>query len=92
MAKQRTSLKEAKGGHKHSDLTALLDKVGGDPEGEERVQMGVRVTKSARDGLKKNCIDHKITTQALMETVIVQFNNGNPALMKWVDEYVPKND
>ena len=92
MAKQRTSLKDSKGRHKHRDLDELLGKVGDEQEAEERVQMAVRVAKSARDGFKKNCIDHKITTQALLETVIVQFNAGNEAFLKWVEEYVPKND
>lgn len=92
MAKQRTSLKDAKGGHKHRDLDELLGKVGNEAETEERVQMAVRVAKSARDGVKKTCIDHKITTQALLETVIVQFNAGNQALLNWVEEFVPKND
>lgn len=93
MAKQRTSLKDSKGGHKHRDLDELLGKVGGDEaEAEERVQMAVRVAKSARDDFKKNCIDHRITTQALLETVIVQFNGDNPALLKWIDEFVPRND
>lgn len=92
MAKQRTSLKEAKGGHKHRDLDELLGKVGGEEQQEPRVQLPVRVDKSARDALKKKVIDHNTSIQALMETVIVQFNKGNPALMTWVAEYVPKND
>ena len=96
MAKQRTSLKEAKGGHKHRDLDDLLNKVGEKPAQvatqETRVQLPVRVGKSQRDALKKKVIDYNISIQSLLETVILQFNHGEKELSLWIEQHVPKND
>lgn len=92
MAKKRTSLKEARGGHQHRDLDALLGKVGGEDKTEDRVQISVRLNKSARDTLKKKMIDFDISLQSLIETVVMQFNDDDKALVDWVRQHVPRND